>query len=96
MVGFYIKFKAQPGQREALIGHLLHATNALREFDGCFRFGRSTSNFKSFQDAILLRVRHSGETSRYPSCAGLSLSTERCIVTISTGAIESAHYMMEL
>ena len=82
MVGFHIKFKAQRGQREALIGHLLHAANALREFDGCYGFGRPTPNFKSFQGAILLHVNHSGGTSRYPSQVVLALPTARCTVTI--------------
>ena len=38
MFGVYMKFKAQPGQREALITHLLNAANALREFEGCYLY----------------------------------------------------------
>ena len=36
MFGVYMKFTAQPGQREALMAHLLNAANSLRAFEGCY------------------------------------------------------------
>ena len=36
MFGVYMKFTAQPGQREALIAHLLNAAVSLRDFEGCY------------------------------------------------------------
>ncbi|MDZ4763439.1 MAG: putative quinol monooxygenase [Chloroflexota bacterium] len=38
MYGLFGKMLAQPGQRDALIGHLLHAATLLREVDGCYLY----------------------------------------------------------
>ena len=38
MFGVYMKFTAQPGQREALMAHLLNAANSLRAFEGCYLY----------------------------------------------------------
>jgi len=36
MYGLFGKMRAQTGQRETLIGHLLHAADLLRDLEGCF------------------------------------------------------------
>jgi len=36
MYGLFGKMRAQAGQRETLIGHLLHAADLLRDLEGCF------------------------------------------------------------
>ncbi len=38
MYGLFGKMKAHPGQRDALIGHLLHAADLLRDLDGCYQY----------------------------------------------------------
>lgn len=38
MYGLFGKMRAHPGQRETLIGHLLHAANLLRDLDGCYLY----------------------------------------------------------
>lgn len=38
MFGLQGKMYSQPGQRDALIGHLLEAANALREVEGCLLY----------------------------------------------------------
>lgn len=36
--GLYGKFRAQPGQRDALLDHLLRGAEALRDFEGCYLY----------------------------------------------------------
>jgi quinol monooxygenase YgiN len=36
MYGLFGKMKAQPSQRDALMGHLQNGLNALNELDGCY------------------------------------------------------------
>ena len=38
MYGLSGKFSAQPGQREALLGHLLEAADGLRAVEGCLLY----------------------------------------------------------
>ncbi len=38
MYGLFGNMQAQPGQREALLGHLLHAAALLRDLDGCYHY----------------------------------------------------------
>lgn len=44
MYGLFGKMRAHPGQREALIGHLLHAANLLRELEGCYLYVVSSAD----------------------------------------------------
>ena len=38
MFGLYGKMKAQPGQRDTLIGFLMQAANGMHEIDGCYLY----------------------------------------------------------
>jgi quinol monooxygenase YgiN len=44
MYGLFGKMRSQMGQRDALIGHLLHAADLLRELDGCYLYVISAAN----------------------------------------------------
>lgn len=44
MYGLFGKMRAHPGQREALIGHLLHAATLLRDLDGCYLYVISSAD----------------------------------------------------
>src|SRR5947209_4746686 len=38
MFGLYGKMRAQPGQRDTLIGYLMQAANGMRDVDGCYLY----------------------------------------------------------
>jgi quinol monooxygenase YgiN len=38
MYGLFGKMQAQPGQRDALVSHLLRAAEMLRDMDGCYLY----------------------------------------------------------
>jgi quinol monooxygenase YgiN len=38
MYGLFGKMRSCPGQRDALIAHLLHAADLLRDLDGCYLY----------------------------------------------------------
>lgn len=38
MYGLFGKMKAHPGQRDALIEHLLHAADLLHDLEGCYHY----------------------------------------------------------
>jgi quinol monooxygenase YgiN len=38
MYGRFGKIRTQPGQRDAMIAHLLHAADLLRDLDGCYQY----------------------------------------------------------
>ncbi len=38
MYGLFGKMRSHPGRRDALIAHLLHAADLLRDLDGCYLY----------------------------------------------------------
>ncbi|MCE7946557.1 MAG: antibiotic biosynthesis monooxygenase [Chloroflexi bacterium CFX4] len=91
MFGLFGKLKAQDGQRDALIQHLLHAADALRQMESCYLYVISADS--SDPNGIWVMEAWRSQADHQ---ASLSLATIQQIIAVARPLIAGMGERFEL